>query len=200
LTNADDPLRNEARRRNEARVTALMTAESIIVVFLFAYSPVINQTLLHWGDQPLSILTSTVGTGLVIYQLILIAFRSIHLLYKSIDTDDLNNENYRVGYGLFLMVIAGSCIFVAENALSILLFPLARMPLNIPFAPWIAAAVTVFVFLSLSIWVFPPRILCCVKRALEMRVKKILRRLPKLDRPITQTSGSPQSQPNMTIV
>lgn len=151
MTNGDDQL-----RRKEAKVTVLMTAESIIIVFLIAYAPAVSQMLVYWSDKshPGPLFT-TVFSGLLIYTLILIAFKGILMLYRSIDANDPNNENYEVGYDLFLVVVGGSCVFVAMNAISILQYGKTGSSLNVPYEPWIWIWAVFFAFWVLFIWRYP---------------------------------------------
>jgi hypothetical protein len=112
------------------RVTALMTAESIIVALLIAYAPTINNTLVTLMKRREPIF-GTVLAGLLISAVALTAFRSLLLLYKSIDisnVDDVmrSDENYRAGYDLFLMVILGSGVYVLSNAFSIVHYAIWR--------------------------------------------------------------------------
>ncbi len=100
------------------RVTALMTAESIIVGFSIAYASLINERVVHLRDFGKPVFT-TVLAGLLVYGLVLTAFRSLLLFYKSIRTDDPFERNYNSGYDLFLMTILGSGLFALMNAASI---------------------------------------------------------------------------------
>ncbi len=115
---------------DKGNVTALMTAESIIVALLIAYAPTINNTLVSLMKRQEPIL-GTVLAGLLISAVALTAFRSVLLLYKSIDIgisnqDDVmhSDENYRAGYDLFLVVILGSGVYVLMNAVSIVHYAL----------------------------------------------------------------------------
>jgi len=105
----------------ETKVTALMTAESIIVGFLLAYTSLINERVvaLKSLSPPQSVFT-TVLAGLLIYGLVLTAFRSLLLLFESIRIRDSCESNYNAGYDLFLLVILGSGLYVLMNAFSIL--------------------------------------------------------------------------------
>jgi hypothetical protein len=118
-------------RTMDRRVTALMTAESIIVGFLGAYATLVNSTLVFWSERGGRIFT-TVFAGLLIYAMMLTAFRSVHLLFKSIDTNDLNNKDYKAGYDLFLVVLFGSGIYVLMNAVSVVHFSMTGANVPIP--------------------------------------------------------------------
>ena len=112
------------------RVATLITAESIIVGFLVAFGLGVNQTLVSWIETGKPIF-GTVFAGLLISLLALTAFRSMLLLYQSIDISDvdgamLSDERYRVGYDLFLMVIALTGFYVLTNAFSILHYAVAH--------------------------------------------------------------------------
>jgi hypothetical protein len=102
------------------QVTALMTAESIVVGFLLAYSSLFNVRVVDVTHlpQPQSPV-STVLAGFLVYGLILTAFRSLLLLFESIRTADPCEGNFRAGYDLFLLVILGSGIYVVMNAVSV---------------------------------------------------------------------------------
>ena len=118
----------------EQRVATLITAESIIVGFLVAFGSGVNQTLVSWIETGKPIF-GTVFAGLLISALAITAFQSIYLLYRSIDisdADDLlhSDGRYKSGYDLFLMVIAGSGVYVVVNAYSILHY--AMMGGNVP--------------------------------------------------------------------
>jgi hypothetical protein len=121
---------------DKGKVTALMTAESIIVAFLVTYGATVNNTLvsLTKSGEPIF---GTVLAGFLISALAITAFQSIYLLYRSIainifDLKDLRytDERYKAGYDLFLMVIAGSGFYVVMNAFSILHYAMIRA--NVP--------------------------------------------------------------------
>jgi hypothetical protein len=65
---------------DKGKVTALMTAESIIVALLVAYGPTVNNTLVSLMKRGEPIF-GTVLAGLLISGLAITAFRSIYLLY-----------------------------------------------------------------------------------------------------------------------
>jgi hypothetical protein len=98
-----------------------MTAESIIVGFLLAYAALIHQRIVSLKDalsaQPVF---TTVFAGFLVFGLVLIAFRSLLLLFESIRTGDPHERNFNAGYDLFLMVIVGSGVYVLMNAVSLL--------------------------------------------------------------------------------
>jgi len=120
-----------ADKRN---VTALMTAESIIVGFLLAYAPVVNERVVSLRDTGKPVFT-TVLAGLLVYGLVLIAFRSLLLLFESIRTDDLYEKNYNAGYDLFLMVILGSGLYALMNALSVVHYAMTGSNVSAPGEP-----------------------------------------------------------------
>jgi hypothetical protein len=98
-----------------------MTAESVIVGFLFAYASLFNLRVVQLKTAtPAQPVFSTVLAGLVVYGLILTAFRSLLLLFESIRTADPYERNYNAGYDVFLMVILGSGLYVLMNAVSVL--------------------------------------------------------------------------------
>jgi len=124
-----------------------MTAESIIVGFLIAYAPVFNQTI-RTLDQ--NHLFSTVLAALLVYGLALTAFRSILLLYKSIGTGDSNNTNYLAGYELFLLVIAGSSLYILMNAYSVVHYGLEHNVVTFPDEP----LSIIIASIAFGLWVF----------------------------------------------
>ena len=146
-------------KRMDRKVTALITAESIIVGFLAAYATLVNSTLVYWSERGGQIFT-TVFAGLLIYAMMLTAFRSVHLLFRSIDTDDPENEDYRAGYDLFLIVLFGSGIYVLMNAASVVHFSMTGANVPIPderlsisiaasfFAGWVSCVVIAPVHLT----------------------------------------------------
>jgi hypothetical protein len=151
------------------KAIALMTAESIIIVFLFAYAPVISPTLVDWAQKGGSLVT-TVWAGLGIYWLILTGFRSIVLLFKSIDTADLDNAGYRAGYDLFLVVIVGSSIYVVANIISILNFAATGSSVSIPNQlQWIAFPVPFLAVWVLWIWASPLSLTRWLRRLIGKR-------------------------------
>lgn len=103
--------------KTSTKASALLTAESVIIAFLFAYAPVFSSTLvtLIRDKEPF---VTTVWAGLVIFGLILTGFRSIILLFESID--ELNDEKYRAGKELFFTVILGSSLYAVAAIGSIL--------------------------------------------------------------------------------
>jgi len=103
---------------DKGNVTALMTAESIVVGFLLVYASLINETVVRLKDTEQPVFT-TVLAGFLVYGLVLIAFRSLLLLFESIRTGDPYERNYNAGYDLFLMVIIGSGVYVLMNAVSV---------------------------------------------------------------------------------
>jgi hypothetical protein len=139
-------------KRMDRKVTVLITAESIIVGFLAAYATLVNSTLVYWSERGGQVFT-TVFAGLLIYAMMLTAFRSVHLLFRSIDTDDPENEDYRAGYDLFLIVLFGSGIYVLMNAASVVHFSMTganvpildeRLSISIAasfFAGWVSCVV-----------------------------------------------------------
>jgi len=163
LANRDDS--------RDHRVSALMTAESVIVALMFAYAPTVNPTLVSWMKEGGSPVT-TVWAGLVIYTLILTGFRSIHLLFKSMDMHDHSDENYRAGYYLFLVVIVVSSAYVLSNAISILHY--AQCGASVDFQKvglpnelliWVPAPI--LSFWLLLVWIYPWPLTRCVRRRAE---------------------------------
>jgi hypothetical protein len=117
-----------AERTN--KVAALITVESIIVALLVAFGSGINQALLTSIQRGESVL-GVIFAGLLISVLALTAFRSVLLLYRSIDISDVDDamrsdERYRVGYDLFLMVILLTGVYVLVNAFSLLHYAVAK--------------------------------------------------------------------------
>ena len=149
------------------RVTALMTAESIIVAFLVAYGPTVNSTLvsLMASGKPIF---GTVLAGLLISAVALTAFRSILLLYQSIDISNLDDvrhsdERYRAGYDLFLMVIAGSGVYVLINAYSILHYAMIGENVDVPEPLSISIAGSFFVAWVLLVVFKPLELTKCIR-------------------------------------
>ena len=103
---------------DKENVTALMTAESIVVGFLLVYASLINARVvdLRKASQPVF---STVLAGFVVYGLVLVAFRSLLLLFESIRASDFYDDNYNAGYALFLLVILASGFYVMMNTFSL---------------------------------------------------------------------------------
>lgn len=163
LANRDD--------RQDRKVAALMTAESVIVGLMFAYAPTVNSTLVFWikeGGSPVT----TVWAGLGIYVLILTGFRSIYLLFKSIDTVDPSNRNYRAGYYLFLAVIFGSSTYVLSNVISILHYAQCNAAVGVP--QWLMwAPVPPFSLWMLLVYVYPS----CLTEWLRRRVECLRRQV-----------------------
>ena len=157
--------------RTDRNVTALMTAESIIVGLMFAYAPTVNSTLVFWikgGGSPVT----TVWAGFGIYALILTGFRSIYLLFKSIDRVDLGNRNYRAGYYLFLAVIFGSSTYVLSNAISILHYAQCNATVGLP--QWLIwVPVPPFSLWMLLVYFYPS----CLTEWLRRRVECLHRRV-----------------------
>jgi hypothetical protein len=80
--------------------------------------PVFPQRVVSLKDLHQPVFT-TVSAGFLVYGLVLIAFRSLLLLFESIRTADPHDSNYNTGYDLFLMVIVGSGVYVLMNAVSL---------------------------------------------------------------------------------
>lgn len=116
------------------KVTALMTAESIIAGFMFTYGALVGQMLVHWAEVPCASLFTTFFAGVLIYAIVLTSFRSLLLLFKSIDEGDPYNINYNAGYDLFIWAVILSGFYVVMNVFSIYLFSVApvHMPYNAP--------------------------------------------------------------------
>jgi hypothetical protein len=144
----------------EQRVATLITAESIIVGFLVAFGSGVNETLVFWIERGKPIF-GTVLAGLLISGLALTAFRSIYLLYKSIDISDVcdvqhSDERYIAGYYLFLIVIGGSGVYVLMNGYSILHYAMTGGNLPVPCESlWISIATSLLVAWVLLV-VFKP--------------------------------------------
>lgn len=155
----------------DRKVAALMIAESVIVGLMFAYAPSVNTTLVFWIGQGGSPVT-TVWAGLGIYVLILTGFRSIHLLFKSIDTVDKDNENYRAGYYLFLAVIVGSSTYVLSNAISILHYAQCKAAVGFP-ELLIWAPVPPFSLWMLSVYFYPWPLTRWLRRRVECLRKHV---------------------------
>jgi len=122
-----------------------MTAESIIVGFLLAYTSLINERVVALKNltPPQSVFT-TVLAGLLVYGLVLTAFRSLLLLFDSIRTGDPFERNYNAGYDLFLLVILGSGLYVLMNAFSILHYATANCIVTPPNEPLLTNIAGVF--------------------------------------------------------
>jgi hypothetical protein len=155
---------------DKRNVTALMTAESIIVGFLVTYGVTINDKFvsLTRNGEPIF---GTVLAGFLISALAITAFQSIYLLYRSIDISisDLNDlkdsdKRYKAGYDLFLMVLAGSGLYVVMNAYSIIHY--AVIGANVPdIEPLYISIAGSFLVAWLWLVVFTPLELTdCVRR------------------------------------
>jgi hypothetical protein len=142
----------------ESKVATLVTAESIIVGFLVAFAPGVNQALVSsmMAGKPSF---GAVLAGFLISALALTAFRSILLLYQSIDasrTLDDSRDRYRTGYDLFLMVILGSGVYVLINAVSILHYALTAENVSSLFSTGPIVAAGLFFFACTIPFVFFP--------------------------------------------
>jgi len=121
---------------DKGKVTALMTAESIIAGLLLAYAPVVNERVVSLKNAtPPQPVFSTVLAGLLIYGLVLTAFRSLLLLFESIRTGDPCERNYNAGYDLFLMVIIGSGAYALMNAVSVVHYAIIGSNVTVPCEP-----------------------------------------------------------------
>lgn len=78
---------------------------------------------------------TTVLAGLLVYGLVLTAFRSLLLLFESIRTGDPCERNYNAGYDLFLMVILGSGLYVLMNAVSVVHYAMTGSMVSAPGEP-----------------------------------------------------------------
>jgi len=143
----------------------------------------VNPALVSWSEKG-GPLVSTIWSGLLIYGLILIGFRSILLLLKSIDTPDPGDTIYRAGYDLFLLVIVGTCFYVGLNAFSILHFATTGGSVNIPNPRLsIAFGASVFVFCVLVVWIFPCELTRCLRRGYDALMRTVPRPPGWLRRP-----------------
>jgi hypothetical protein len=128
---------------DKEKVAALITAESIIVGFFVTFGSGIGPALVSSIPQGKSIFGAVLA-GLLISGLVVTAFESIYLLYRSIDiscVEDVlrSDERYRAGYDLFRLVLLGAGFYVGANAFSILNYGMtteyfavyARVPLQV---------------------------------------------------------------------
>jgi hypothetical protein len=125
--------------KTSSKAAALMTAESVIIAFLFAYAPLFSSTLVSLITAvPQKPYVTTVWAGLAVFGLILTGFRSIMLLYQSIDSDieKVKLEKYTDGRDLFLAVILGSSFYAVLSIASIL--KLAATGSSFDFPMWTA--------------------------------------------------------------
>lgn len=129
---------------NKDKVTALITAESIIAGFMIAYGTLVGQMLMYWSQVKGASLFTTFQAGLLASAVVLTCFRSVLLLFKSLDAKGTNNVKYKAGYDLFIVAILGSCLYVIMNVASIYNFTLNRTTVNV--AEWPLAAVWLVLF------------------------------------------------------
>ena len=138
-----------------------MTVESIIIAFLFAYIPLVSPTLVYWIQQkgPLSPqIVTTVWAGLAVNTLILIGFRSILLLFESIEKDDTRNQRFAAGLDLFFIVILGSALYVIASMVSILHYAQTGNSFTsniLPVNYLLYAPLLIFVPILLVVWFRP---------------------------------------------
>jgi hypothetical protein len=116
---------------DKENVTALITAEAIIVGLFVAYGSGIGGTIATLSKEGESIFGAVLA-GLLISGLAITAFESIYLLYKSIRISPVDNERYTAGYRLFVTVLFGSGFYIAVNAFSILNFAMTNKNLQVP--------------------------------------------------------------------
>lgn len=114
----------------------------------------ISSTLVALHDAGKPIVT-TVWAGLAIFTLILTGFRSIHLLFASIDADD-SVKKYKAGRDLFLAVILGSSFYIVLSIISILHYGEALSSFDIPQACLLLPVPFMAVWL-VPVWFFPLR-------------------------------------------
>ncbi len=140
-------LQSEPSLANQTeKVTVLITAESIIAGFMFTYGALVGQMLVHWSEICDASLFTTFAAGVLIYAIVLTSFRSILLLFKSIDTNAQSAINYEAGYYLFVASIFFSGVYVVLNIVSIFLFTVGsnHKPLPFPATPWSQASLVLF--------------------------------------------------------
>ena len=79
-------------------------------------------------------LFTTFLAGILIYAIVVTCFRSILILFKSFDTNETDDVNYKAGHDLFTVAVLGSCAYVIMNVLSIYHFTITpdHLPLDIP--------------------------------------------------------------------
>ena len=111
-------------------VTALITAEAIIAGFMISYATLVSQMLTYWSEHRGSLFT-TFQAGLLASAVVLTCFRSIFVLYRSINSKStkVNTTDYEEGYAMFIAAILLSGIYVVLNVLSIYHFTLRRLPI-----------------------------------------------------------------------
>lgn len=152
------------------KVTALITAESIIAGFMIAYGALVGQMLVYWADplhwsdplHPPSLLT-TYFAGVLIYAIVLTCFVSILLLFKSLDAEETDDSRYKAGYCLFIWAIVVSCLYVALNVGSIYHFTVTpdHKPLPLPAEP--GATLSLIGFIDYAAFLFFLGVLAILK-------------------------------------
>ena len=158
-----------------AQVTALMTAESVIAGFMIAYSALIGQNLLYWTDphhhgSPFT----TFLVGLAIYGIVLTFFRSILLLFKSIETRKTNEGKYKAGYELFIAAMLGAGTYIILNALSTYHFTLrnAVFEISSEFIPLDSTLALIAFFVYVAVLLEKPGVVQWLGRIPERREKR----------------------------
>jgi hypothetical protein len=140
------------------KVTALIAANSLIALFLFAVSvqnvDLATPFLSHQAQASSTSLFTTLFIGLFTYAAIITAFRSIYSL--------LSDENYTLGYNLFRVVLVATVILILLIAFS--QFRKVSLHTDLPFqlnlGPWeyyIDLALLLIFFAYVFIVVLKPR-------------------------------------------
>lgn len=138
------------------KVTALITAESVIAGFMIAYAAINGQMLIHWTEPQHNFPVTTYIAGIVIYAIVLTCFVSILLLYESLDTEEMDDVRYKTGYGLFIWAIFLACAYVIGAAVSIYHFTVTteHQPYPVPVNPWATVVMAgFFVYVVLLIFI-----------------------------------------------
>lgn len=158
------------------KVTALITAESIIAGFMIAYGALVGQMLVYWSDRShAGSLFTTYFAGLLIYAIVLTCFVSILLLFMSIDDDEANGLKYKRGYYLFICAILVACCYVVLNVGSIYNFTISthHTPLDVPLMVGLtdteAATISVIAFFVYAAFLFVVLILTIMRRSKKAR-------------------------------
>jgi glucan phosphoethanolaminetransferase (alkaline phosphatase superfamily) len=157
------------------KVTALMTTESVIAGFMIAYSALIGQNLLYWADthhhgSPFT----TFLIGLPIYGIVLTFFRSLLLLFKSIEKSEINQAKYKAGYELFIAAMLGTGTYIILNALSTYHFTLRKAVFRIPngFTPLASTVALILFFVYIALLLEKPQVVQWLGRIPEHREKR----------------------------
>jgi hypothetical protein len=156
-------LASKTDKNDTDKVTALITAESIIAGFMIAYGALVGQNLLYWSEpKHQGSLFTTYFAGILIYAIVLTCFVSILLLFKSLDANEKDGVRYKAGYRLFSLAIVVSCVYVVLNVGSIYHFTVStdHKPLEVTLlglgdkeaATWLVTAFLVYAVILFDVF------------------------------------------------